>query len=209
MENMNQQGGFNQGAPAPPAGPAGFTGKLPELGDALSTGWKLVMEDIGTWIGALLVAALLTAITFYILIFPMMAGLIYMGLKKIKTGKLEFGDLFKGFKWFGPVFVYMLLAGLASAITFGLGGLFIGFCCYFVLPLMIDRGLGFMDAIKESFKKFQENPGMTIVFVLVIGLVAGAGGIVLGIGALITGPLAMLAGAYAYHCQWGIESDFS
>ena len=201
MENMNPQS-------APVA--TGFTGKLPELGEALSKGWSLVTQDIGTWIGAILVAGIIAGVTFGICSFPMAAGLTYMALKKVKTGKIEFGDLFKGFKWFGPFFVYFLIAGLASGITFGLGGLFFGFCCYFVPALMVDRSMGFMDAIKESLKKFQENIGMTIVFVLVVSLVAGAGMIVIYIGALITYPLAMLAGAYAYNAQWGIATeDFS
>lgn len=203
MESMNPQNNVQ-----PSDTGTGYTGKLPELGDALSKGWTLFLEDVGTWIGAILVAGLLTAITFYILIFPMMAGLQYMALKKMKTGKIEFGDLFKGFKWFGPMFVYLLIAGLASAITFGLGGLFFGFCCYFVPALIIDRNMGFMDAIKESLKKFQENIGTTIVLVLVLGLVASAGSIVLGIGVLVTAPLAMLAGVYAYQTQWGIKTNF-
>lgn len=203
MENMNPQGQ----AQAPDTG-TGYTGKLPDLGEALSKGWNLYKEDIGTWIGAVLVAGLLTAITFYILIFPMMAGLQYMTLKKLKTGKVEFGDLFKGFQWFGPMFVYLLIAGIASAITFGIGSLFVCFCCYFVPALIVDRGMGFMDAIKESLKKFMENIGMTIVFILVISIVASAGSIVLGIGVLVTGPLAMLAGTYAYQTQWGIKTDF-
>jgi len=205
MENLNPQSPVQ----TPDTG-AGYTGKLPELGEAISKGWALFVEDVGTWIGAFLVAMIISGVTFGICAAPMMAGLSYMALKKLKTGKIEFGDLFKGFKWFGPFFVYYLILAIASSITFGLGGLFFGFCCYFVPALMIDRSMGFMDAIKESLKKFQENVGTTIVFVLVVGLIAGAGAIVVYIGMLVTYPLAILAGAYAYQTQWGIKTeDFS
>lgn len=209
MDNMNEQSGHQEGgSPAPAQVMAGPSGSLPDLGEAISKGWSLLVEDIGTWIGAVIVAGIVAGITFGILVFPMMAGLIYMALKKIKTGKIEFGDLFKGFQWFGPMFVYILIVAIASGITFGLAGLFFGFCCYFVPALIVDRGMGFADAIKESLKKFQENVGMTIVFVLVLGIVASAGSIVFGIGALVTAPLAVIAGAYAYDCQWGIKSSF-
>lgn len=208
MENMNEQGGYQGGGTPPPAMAGGATGSMPELGEALSKGWTLLVEDIGTWIGAIIVASVIAGVTFGILVFPMMAGLIYMALKKIKTGKIEFGDLFKGFQWFGPMFVYILIVAIASAVTFGLAGLFFGFCCYFVPALIVDRGMGFMDAIKESLKKFQESVGPTILFVLVISIVASAGSLVFGIGALVTAPLAIIAGAYAYDRVWGIKSSF-
>jgi uncharacterized membrane protein len=203
MENMNPQGQ----AQVPGTG-VGYTGKLPELGEALSMGWRLVLQDIGTWIGAFLIAMIVSGVTFGICAAPMGAGILYMALKKLKTGKIEFGDLFKGFQWFGPFFVYFLIVGIASGITFGLGSLFFGFCCAFAPALMLDRGMPFMDAIKESLKKFQENIGATIVLVLVIGLVAGAGAIALYIGMLVTYPLAIIALAYAYQTQWGIKTEF-
>lgn len=73
-----------------------------------------------------------------------------------------------------------------------------GVLLYFAPYLVLDRGMGAVDAVKTSYQMAMSNIGQTILVVLVLGLIAGAGSIVCGVGAFVTVPIAVIGGAFAY-----------
>jgi uncharacterized membrane protein len=112
-----------------------------------------------------------------------------------------FGDLFTG----APYFVSALIAHIVVtiAIVFGLvflivPGVILALGLSMTLPLIVDRGLGPMQAITESWRITTGHKmnlfvfGLLTVGVLVVGLCA------CGIGFFLALPLVFVAQAYIY-----------
>ncbi|MEI8063944.1 MAG: DUF975 family protein [Verrucomicrobiota bacterium] len=90
----------------------------------------------------------------------------------------------------------LLLVAICIAI-------YIGTCWMFAIPLVVDKQIGFWDAMKLSRAQVRKHWWSVFAFVLVIGLLGAAGILACGIGLIITGPLAMLAIIHLYEDIFG------
>jgi len=63
----------------------------------------------------------------------------------------------------------------------------------FALPLILDKKMQAVPAIKLSYETVLRDPGMIIIFLLVNGIVGGIGVAVFGIGIVVTLPFAAIA----------------
>lgn len=132
---------------------------------------------------------------------PVYASMIHMGLKAASGDRLEVNDAFFGFTKFVPT-------AIASAITgvlFSLGSM----CCYipgFILygltmaslPLILDRGLGPIEAIGQSFALMKSHVWMAALLAFVLLMLSGLGACACIVGILVTMPLAYIAQALVY-----------
>jgi hypothetical protein len=75
---------------------------------------------------------------------------------------------------------------------------------FFTLPLIVERRLGVIDAMKLSFETTRPNMWMFMLFAIVVHLLAGLGGLACGVGALATYPLYFLISAAAYKDIFGV-----
>lgn len=155
--------------------------------EAMSQGWKLGLSIAGwTLLYGIMFAVMrmvasfipfLGPIAFGLLVGPCLSGgLILFFHKKYTTGQSDFGTVFKGFKFLGPLIVNVLLVGL---IMFG---------------IMIPLGfLGFFAVGTEGFMEFgqiaQEMQYITnpmeifnIYFDLIIAILPALLILILGIG---------------------------
>jgi hypothetical protein len=73
----------------------------------------------------------------------------------------------------------------------------------FTLPLIIDKGLGFWEAMSLSRKTLGKHWWTVFALFFVIGLVSSAGILLCGVGMLVTAPLAIAAAMYAYEDIFG------
>lgn len=87
--------------------------------ECVKEGFELIKSDYWILFAATLVAGLIGAFTLYILMGAMACGMCYMYLKKIDGVSVSFDDLWKGFGWWLPGFVVMLLMVIPMFIVYG------------------------------------------------------------------------------------------
>lgn len=76
----------------------------------IKAGWELIKDRYWLFVGMTIVAVLIAgAVPFWILMGPMMCGLNLALFKQRRRLPVEFGDLFKGFDYFGQSFIATLL----------------------------------------------------------------------------------------------------
>ncbi len=162
--------------------------------------WNLTLKFIVPLVLMTLVMALVSFFSLGILAPVAMAGYMHSILLTVREGREpKIGDLFAFMRLFLPLLLFGLLAFIAIMIGFvllvlpGLAlTLLLAFGAIYMLPLMTDKGLGVVDALKESFRlAFKVNIGEHVVVVLIFWLIQAIGGSV-AIGALFTTPIATL-----------------
>ena len=129
------------------------------------------------------------------------AGIMSFALKVAKGMPYAFADLFSG----APFFVSVLVANFIMTLAIGIGlaflivpGVFLMIGLSMTLPLIVDRGLGPIDALTESWRLTDGNRANIFIFGLIaFGLVV-AGGCACGIGIFLVIPLLYIAHMYVY-----------
>jgi uncharacterized membrane protein len=129
---------------------------------------------------------------------PLLGGLYYYFLKKIRGQPAALGDAFAGFSL---AFLQLFLLNLISGIFISLGlvlclipGIYLAVAYYFIYPLLIDRRLEFWPAM-EICRRVVTS---VLVFVLVMGLLNLVGVLALCVGIFISFPVTIAATCYAY-----------
>lgn len=127
-------------------------------------------------------------------------GLIKITLDFIDGKKPKIRDLF-----YTKNFVSYLIASIVRGIIVFAGilllvipGIIFSLRLQFATYLVIDKGMGPIDAIKESWNKTRGNTWNLFLFWLLILLVNLAGLALLLVGLLFTVPLSMVATAFVY-----------
>jgi uncharacterized membrane protein len=145
---------------------------------------------------------ILTNVPEIILYTVLSAGLYWILLKLIRGEEAQMGDLFAGFS---RAFVPLALAGLATQILAMLGvlacilpGIYLSVAWILTVPLVIDKGYGFWEAMELSRKVVTHNWWMMFVLVVAVGLVSLLGLLACCLGLLFTFPLGLGALMYAY-----------
>lgn len=219
-------GGYPGPAPGAPFG-SGDDG-LPQpwgIWDSITFAWDRIKSDPGTILGALIVGGLianafnsagqvitsadpslqnvaigLNFLNFFVSSF-MAGGLTLFAIKVAGGESYEFGDIFKG----GPFFLSILLANILMgfAVMFGLlllivPGIILGLGFSLTIPLIVDREMGTIDAMKESWRLTtgQKLPiflwGLLAIVLFLLGLLACC------VGVVLVGPILQVAFAFIY-----------
>lgn len=106
----------------------------------------------------------------------------------------------------GNIVVGAFLVGLCTAlgvIACYIGAFVVGGLLMFAMPLIVDRNMAPVDAMKLSFETLKKDVAMAAIFYFVIGLCASIGGVACGIGAVFTFPVMPLAIAMVYRDYFG------
>jgi uncharacterized membrane protein len=131
----------------------------------------------------------------------MAAGITHYTLKLARTGHAELSDMWVGFK--NPTnHVLAYLAGMVLT-TLGVCALFVGTyvvagLLMFVWPVLVDRKIGPIEAMRESFEMLKGEWLMATLFLFVAQLVASLGIYACYIGFVFTFPLMYIAPALLY-----------
>jgi hypothetical protein len=224
-----------------------FRPKAVEPTECLKSANTLIKDKFWLFVGMCLVGLLVgSAVPFGILMGPMMCGLYMTYFKKRRGEFIEFGDLFKGFDYFGQSVVATLLhtvpivviivagyiffyVSLIMSVTvqgndpnpaamFGVMGVFMIFYVLaliliffvsiaftFVYPLIVDRKLSAIDAIKLSFRAAMANFGRLFVLFLLNGLLSIGGMLLCYVGMFLVFPITYGAIAVAYEQVFGLS----
>lgn len=129
-------------------------------------------------------------------------GIASFALKVARGQPVQFGDVFAGGQYFGRMFVAALCA--AIGVTIGMAfcvvpGIILALGISQYQFLVVDQGLGGVDALKKSWEMTNGQKMNLFIFMLIAIGVAIAGYIACLVGALLVSiPVLAIAGAYIY-----------
>jgi len=180
-----------------------------KIGEWISEAWSIISEDLVTHIILALIVGLGSSITGGILSGPLMGGYLWIIFNKMKNPsyKPEVGDVGKGFEQFVQLLLVGIVGGLIASlgtIACVIGVFFTSALVILAIPLVVERKLGFWEAITESISRTKPDLMGWVVFVLVIGLLNALGGAV-AVGFLITLPIAVAMIAIGYRDTVGLQ----
>jgi uncharacterized membrane protein len=165
-----------------------------------STTNEMIREHRVTALGVLLI--ILTSILATPIYMVLMAGLYKYFLKLIRGESATVADAFSGF---GPSFGQLILLGLVQTVFVLIGyvfcllpGLYLNVAWFFAMPLVIDKQMGFWEAMELSRKVTNKHWFVVLGFLIVYGLLAVSGLIACLIGILVTMPIGVAALMYGY-----------
>ena len=169
---------------------------------------ELIMEhrvSIGG-IAMIFLASLITTPVYIVLT----AGLLKYYLKLIRGERAGIADAFSGF---GPAIGQLVLLGLASGFLSLIGyclcilpGIYLTVSWMFAVPLVIDRGMGFWEAMEFSRRVVAKHWFLMFALQLVCGLLAACGVIACCIGILVSVPFGTATLMYAYEDIYGRQT---
>jgi uncharacterized membrane protein len=217
-----------------------FRSRVVKPVECLKEGYALIKDQYWLFLGITVVGLLIGGAVPVILIGPMMCGIYLCLLQRIRGGKVEFGDLFKGFDYFGPsliasliqfvpmiivlipVYIVMFLMFMALGATqqrsggdpaAALGMMVVMFFFFLVImfvavliqaffifmyPLIVDKKLSGVDAVKTSLNAAKANLGGVIGLTLLNFVLTFVGLLCCYIGVLAVVPVTTAANAVLY-----------
>jgi uncharacterized membrane protein len=132
----------------------------------------------------------------------LLGGIVHFALGVCRGKKPEFGEVFSGGRYFGKMLVGQLLFGLAYGIGLALcvvPGWIVAAGCILYAPLIVDKNMGGVDALKESWRLTTGHKLNVIVLGILLFLVVLVGYAACCVGALlVSAPIAALSLSYVY-----------
>lgn len=213
-------------AAAPPQSPEAIAAEYLRHGVTLDAGrcvaraWALVKINPLVLVGAAVVAWSIVAVLAYLPKYmpsvgwlagtlvngPMLGGLDYVYLRRIRGEQTRTEDVFAGFRF---AYVPLLLAALVCGGLTALGlllivpGIYLAVGYIFVLPLVIDKRMEVWTAMEVSRRVVHQQWWTTFALALVAAMIALAGLLAFGVGLLIAVPVATATVMYAYEDLFG------
>jgi len=130
-----------------------------------------------------------------------MGGMTLFALKVARGEMYAMGDIFAGGRYFLNVLVATLVVGIlvfTGILCLIVPGVIIALGLIFVVPVIVDKELGPIEALKESWRITQGKKGDIFLLVLGFILVTIAGLCACCVGALLAAPVCLIAQTYAY-----------
>lgn len=185
-----------------------------DIGGILQQAWELFVRDLGAYLvvtlvhlGIMLISCGLAAIVAG----PLFAGLVVMSMKSLRGEPVGFDDAFSGFRWFVPLFLLTLVKGflvLGGSLLCVLPGIYLAVAWMFTSCLVIDRGLGFMEAMSLSMKVVNKKFFPLFGLLLILGIISGVANSV-AVGGLFSTPFSYLVLTATYARIFGLTGGFS
>ncbi|HEY9762317.1 MAG TPA: hypothetical protein V6D07_07305 [Trichocoleus sp.] len=150
------------------------------------------------------------SLIYQVIFYPvLMAGYYIVAFQIARNRPKAFGDFFRSFNKFLPIFLVSLVGGLLTflgCLAFLIPGLYLAVSYTFAQPLVIDKNIGFWQALETSRKVISKKWFSFLGLGLLLILLNIGGLIALGIGLLITAPLSFCIIAAAYEDIIGLNS---
>ena len=177
-----------------------------DIGGWTSEAFELYKANFALLCVATLVAMLLSVFTCGVLAGPLWAGLtlIILRVSRKETPEPQIGDVFKGFDYFLPALLYVVVLFAASFVLGFIpmigqvAPLLLLPLVMFSMSLIVDKKMEFWPAIQTSFEKAKADYVSLLVLWLVASLISAAGALLCGVGAILTAPFSAIVSVVAY-----------
>lgn len=194
------------------------------IGQSFSRGWEIFQKNIGGFVLYTLVLVLIGAafsafpdrlktvgsIISLVITGPLAAGPLIVAFKIMKGQATTFGDFFRGFDRFLPLFLAYLVTSIFIAIGFILfviPGVYLAVAYMFTIALIVERKLDFWEAMEGSRRLITKNWFTFFGLGLLLMLLNFGGLLLLGVGLLVTAPVSQCVLAAAYESVVGLNSS--
>ncbi len=140
---------------------------------------------------------------------PLWAGLLMMGIRRSVDYEISVGDLFAQFSRIVPLFFTVVLMYFFLLIGYALlflPGIYLTIAYLLAVPLVVDKNMNPWQALETSRKVVTKHWFRMFGFSLLTLLVIVLGGLALGIGLLWAIPVAVIAMGIAYRNMVGVSS---
>lgn len=166
----------------------------------LETAWKTLLDHLASLI-ILTLAVVATGVFSLGILAPVaFAGYVHAIIRLVREGREpKPEDVFSQMKLFLPLFFFGVAVFVGSMIGFALlffpGVIFlllVSFACMYTIPLMVEREMGLMDAVSESYHMVTKD-GVSdhIVTLIIFGGISAVGSSFL-LGILFAQPIATI-----------------
>ena len=128
-------------------------------------------------------------------------GFIKSILNVVDGKKLKYSDLYENYRYIINYLLTETLGGLiviAGFVLFIIPGIILSVKLQFTTYLVVDKGFGPIQAIKESWRLTKNIKWELFLFGLLLIAVNILGLLALGVGIIISYPLTLIAQAYVY-----------
>ncbi len=149
----------------------------------------------------LIAAGSVVGIIAIIVMLYLAGGITDVMLRTARGEKTTIGQFFGGGRFMGKIFV----GGFCQQIAVGIASLFclvpgviLGLGLSMWTFLVVDRNMGGVDALKESWEITKGHKMTLFLLILLQFLVILAGELVCGLGALVAQPIVLVSNAFAY-----------
>lgn len=183
--------------------------------DVINQAFALFQQQMSQWVVIALVYIIVIGVASLVLGLIPVAGQIVAGvpamilaggmykaaLKHIRGDMVAVADLFDIGDIVGPLIVAGILINIGVAIgtlLCILPGFVVLGLWMFSIPLVVDRGMEGVSAMRESWNALRGQWAMAAIFAFVVGLIGGVGILLCGVGVLFTAPIAILSSALLY-----------
>ncbi len=193
-----------------------------DTGKAIGYGWTSVKKDFWYFVGIALIVFIIESVgngrhpsttrslIALLLSTWMTCGYFTLMLSYHRGQKLPLSTIFTSVKQYWNVLGASILLG----IIIGVGimflivpGIFLALMYQFTIPLIIDKNLGIIDAMKRSAALAKGRKLSLLGFdVALLGIVI-LGAICLGVGLLVAMPVALLASIFVYRTLEPIKNE--
>jgi uncharacterized membrane protein len=206
------QCGAAQGA-VPPPPPAATLWTAPvgvkcQTGRWISAGWSMVTADLGNFALVGLIYVLVNSVASIVTQGPLQVGLHMFCTRKLFKRRTDVGDLFKGFDYFLPSFVAMLIIGVfvfAGSLLCVIPGLVLAAMYKFTFLFIFDKKMDFWPAMEASHAVVKGDYFGFTMFMIVMALINVLGFLCCIVGLLVTIPMSVAAITVAYSECVGFE----
>lgn len=186
----------------------------------LAEAWVLVGADLPVFAVAAFLTITFSLFTGFILALPMVTGLCLMFSEKLQGNKPELAHLWEGLSSRFPAAISIWIIMMVAAIPFdgvnyylhslrgpwawvGILVVFIGLWLiytplFFAIPLIADRDLSALSAMRLSWSQVRPRWGGIFVATVVYSLVMMVGVLAFGVGIILTLPVIVGAQMLAY-----------
>jgi uncharacterized membrane protein len=207
---------MNSSEPPPPAGAAyNAPGIFEPSGPvAVSTGrwigeaWNLVTSQLLMYALATLVFAALQSVP--LIQGALLAGFYLFCMRHMMEGRVDVGDLFKGFNYFVPTLIIALLSGVflfLGMLACIVPAFVVGAMYMFPYLFAVDRKMDFWPAMQSSHNIVKKDYfGFTLFFLALVGLQI-LGALACLIGLFVSIPIMIAAITCAYRDIAGFQSQ--
>lgn len=161
----------------------------------------------GMWAGAFGVA-LTQQVIMAVLLAPISAGVMYIGLRRAAGQTVVVGDLFRPIVCTLPLMGVVLLTWLAMGIGFillVLPGIYLAIGLSMASMLVVDKGMGTLEALRVSLLAINHCWFRLFGLGLLLGLILIVSTLPLLIGLIWAVPLAVVAFGVAYRQIFGVS----
>lgn len=185
-----------------------------DVSHCLGRAWDLLKEDFWPIIGISALILIITGVAHGLLSGPLVGGLLWYYLRRIRRQAASINDAFAGFSGFTAPFLQLFLGALVSGLLGAIGlmfcilpGIYLVVAWQLTLPLIQDRHLDFWEAMEVSRKVVTREWWNVFLFTVCVFGLNLVGALCCGIGIFITWPWTMIALAYLYEDLFGTESS--